>query len=145
MTGRPMWRWQTIVIAMLMATAGLVTDVLRADDASAADVASFLTLREIDRSARSAIEAATEWNDAADAVVVKVLERLAAPAVLVSGWREAASSSSRWSVPRSRTGRPRKLSGIPRSSPNETSRGGCPSAPTAPRDRSVLKISCQAA
>ena len=86
-----MWRWQTIVIAMLMATAGLVTDVLRADDASAADVASFLTLREIDRSARSAIEAATEWNDAADAVVVKVLERLAAPAGLVSAWREAAS------------------------------------------------------
>jgi hypothetical protein len=91
MKSRSMWRWQTIVIAMLMATAGLVTDVLRADDASAADVASFLTLREIDRSARSAIEAATEWNEAADAVVVKVLERLAAPAGLVSAWREAAS------------------------------------------------------
>ena len=52
MKSRSMWRWQTIVIAMLVATAGLVTGVLRADDASAADVASFLTLREIDRSAR---------------------------------------------------------------------------------------------
>lgn len=56
----------------------------------AGDVASFLVLREIDAPRRKAVEAATEWSPEVEAVVVKVLQRIEAPAGLVAGWRQAA-------------------------------------------------------
>ncbi|MFM1903155.1 MAG: hypothetical protein RLZZ440_1055, partial [Planctomycetota bacterium] len=62
----------------------------RAEEAGGTDAATFLKLRGIDRAERSGIEAASEWNAAADTVAIRLLERLAAPAALVAGWREAA-------------------------------------------------------
>jgi hypothetical protein len=56
----------------------------------AGDVASFLMLREIDRPRRAAIESASEWNREAEATLVKILQRIDAPANLVNGWRAAA-------------------------------------------------------
>jgi len=54
------------------------------------DVGSFLELREIDRPRRTAIEEAGAWDDAVDAVVVKVLQRLDAPANLAASWAKVA-------------------------------------------------------
>ncbi len=70
--------------ALILATAG------GAEEPGMTDPAVFLRLRGIDRSERSAVEAATEWNTAADTITIKVLERLAAPAALLSVWREGA-------------------------------------------------------
>jgi len=61
-----------------------------ADGPAAGDLASFLTLKEIDRGSRQPLESATQWSDEADAVVVKVLRRLEAPAALVARWRAEA-------------------------------------------------------
>ena len=61
-----------------------------ADGPAAGDLASFLTLKEIDRGSRQPLESATQWSDEADAVVVKVLRRLEAPATLVARWRAEA-------------------------------------------------------
>ncbi len=62
----------------------------RAEDTPATDVASFLVLREIDQPRRAVLETATEWTAEADAALVKILQRLDAPANLVAGWRAAA-------------------------------------------------------
>ena len=64
---------------------------LLADDRPAGDVASFLVLREIDQPRRVAIESAAEWNSEAEATLVKILQRIDAPANLVAGWRAAAA------------------------------------------------------
>ena len=63
----------------------------RADDRPTGDVASFLALREIDRPRRAALESAAEWNEEADATLVKILQRIDAPANLVAGWQAAAT------------------------------------------------------
>lgn len=83
------WR-SRLVVAVMMAAAG-GGPVLSADERPAGDLASFLTLREIDRPRRAAIESASEWSPEAEATLVKILQRLDAPANLVAGWRAAAA------------------------------------------------------
>jgi len=84
------WR-RTLVFAAMMAAAGGAAG-LHADDRPAGDVASFLVLREIDRPRRAAIESASEWSPEADETLVKILQRIDAPANLVAGWRAAAAA-----------------------------------------------------
>jgi hypothetical protein len=81
-------RWGLVATAAL---AAFVSGGARGDDPPpGAELASFLELREIDKPNRVALETATEWTPAADAVLVKVLQRLDAPGNLVAGWRAAA-------------------------------------------------------
>lgn len=78
------------VAAIIAVATRIFAAAVSAQELAASDPATFLQLRGIDRSQRSAVEAATEWNAAADAITIKVLERLAAPAALLSTWREGA-------------------------------------------------------
>jgi hypothetical protein len=80
------WR----VVALL---AALVTAPCRGDDDGPATFTSFLTGNEIDQSNREAMASATEWSDAVEAVAVKVLRRLDAPASLVAGWESVPAPS----------------------------------------------------
>jgi len=87
----PTTRWRrSLVLAVLVAASWGGRDPL-ADDRPAGDVASFLVLREIDQPRRVAIESAAEWNSEAEATLVKILQRIDAPANLVAGWRAAAA------------------------------------------------------
>ncbi len=78
------WRGVAAVVAVAAWSA-----CLAADDGPT-DFKAFLELREIDQPRRESIESATEWNDEAEAAVIKVLRRLDAPESLVAGWRDAA-------------------------------------------------------
>lgn len=82
--GQPRVGWTVVLLFVGLAVG------LQAADPVATDLASFLKLRGIDQAERSGIEAAVEWNAAAEGVAIKVLERLAAPAGLVSSWQQAA-------------------------------------------------------
>ncbi|MBM4021968.1 MAG: hypothetical protein FJ284_06975 [Planctomycetes bacterium] len=86
-TGRRpgLWAWAVALLAVSLAEVGPAL----AEDA-AGDVASFLKLREIDQPRRAVVEEAVAWDDAVDGVVVKVLQRLDAPANLAAGWAKAA-------------------------------------------------------
>ncbi|MFM8413655.1 MAG: hypothetical protein ACKOCX_02925 [Planctomycetota bacterium] len=77
----------TLLLLVLAVTAGS-----RAADEppAAADVPTFLRLREIDQPRRAAIEAAAEWTPEVEADVVKILQRLDAPPALAAGWKQAA-------------------------------------------------------
>jgi hypothetical protein len=81
---------QKPVFAILLAAACAGGGLLAADK-PAGDVASFLALREIDQPRRAVIESAAEWSQEAEATLVKVLQRIDAPANLVAGWRAAAA------------------------------------------------------
>ena len=90
MSRRARQHWQPRVgLTVVLLFVGLAVS-LQAADPVATDLASFLKLRGIDQAERSGIEAAVEWNAAAEGVAIKVLERLAAPAGLVSSWQQAA-------------------------------------------------------
>lgn len=84
-----MLRPQTVAVIAAVATTILIA-AAQAQEPAASDPATFLRLRGVDRSQRSALEAATEWTDASDAVTIKVLERLTAPAALLATWRAGA-------------------------------------------------------
>lgn len=80
------WACAVAVIAVLFPALGT-----RAQQPSAAgDVGSFLELREIDRPRRAVVEAASDWTPEVEAAVVKILQRIDAPAGLVAGWLAAA-------------------------------------------------------
>lgn len=83
--------WRYSVVLAVLAAAAIGGSGSRADEKPAGDLASFLVLREIDQPRRVAIESAVEWSPEADAVLVKVLQRIDAPANLVAGWRAAAT------------------------------------------------------
>jgi hypothetical protein len=82
---RGVWAGGVLIVA---ATLGGVAAA--AEPIAGSDVGSFLELREIDRSRRADVEAATDWTPDAEAVVVKILQRIDAPAGLVAGWQAAA-------------------------------------------------------
>lgn len=87
-TGSIGWR---VIGAPLVAALALSAAALRAaDPPAAADLATFLELREIDKPRRAAVETAGEWTPAVEADVIKILQRLDAPPALVAGWRKAA-------------------------------------------------------
>jgi hypothetical protein len=79
----------TLAVALAAATWSGPSPLLARDE-PAKDLISFLELREIDRSRRAAIESAGEWSPDVEATLVKVLQRIDAPANLVAGWRAAA-------------------------------------------------------
>jgi hypothetical protein len=92
MMGRAAAGWRgaiTTAYAVLLVAACGAGETARADEPEA-DFASFLVLREIDLPRREPLGAATEWNEAAEQTLVKVLKRLDAPDGLVAGWREKA-------------------------------------------------------
>jgi hypothetical protein len=80
-----------VAVALVAATWSGPAPLLAQGD-PAQDVASFLKLREIDQVRRAAIESAAEWSPAAEATLVKILQRIDAPANLVAGWRAAATA-----------------------------------------------------
>jgi hypothetical protein len=73
-----------IVAAMLGGLAGAT------EPAAGSDVGSFLELRKIDRPRRAEVESAADWTPDVEAIVVKILQRIDAPAGLVASWRAAA-------------------------------------------------------
>jgi hypothetical protein len=81
-------RLQLAAVAVLVAVAGAAVPAV--EPTPGTDLASFLTLREIDKPRRAVLESAADWTPDLDAVVVKVLQRLDAPGNLVAGWRKAA-------------------------------------------------------
>ncbi len=82
-TGAARW-WQVVgLVAVLATTTGL------AADEGPATFSSFLTRNEIDQSKRAAMAVATEWNDAVEAIAVKILRRLHAPDSLAFGWESS--------------------------------------------------------
>ena len=87
----PMTAWRCGLMLGVLLAAACGSRGLVAEDRPAGDVASFLVLREIDRPRRAAIESAGEWSPEAEAAVVKVLQRIDAPANLSAGWRAAAA------------------------------------------------------
>jgi len=80
----------TLAVALAAAICGVPAPLLAQGD-SAKDVTSFLKLREIDRPRRAAFESAGEWSPDEEATLVKILQRIDAPANLVAGWRAAAA------------------------------------------------------
>lgn len=90
MTDRAGPRWQAMAGLVLAAMLLSHSADTQAADPAATDAASFLKLRGIDQAERSGIEAAVEWNAAAEGVAIKVLERLIAPAGLVCSWQKTA-------------------------------------------------------
>jgi hypothetical protein len=76
--------------ALLLAGGLLQGPAAAAEDGS--DFAAFLGLRDIDLSRRTAVTAATEWNEQVEAEVVKILQRLDAPESLWAGWRKTAAA-----------------------------------------------------
>ncbi len=81
--------WRVVTVGGVLACL-LSGTIAAADDPDPGDLASFLSLKEIDRGSRQSLESAEQWSDEADAVVVKVLRRLDAPATLVARWRAEA-------------------------------------------------------
>jgi len=94
MTGRRTIRWRRLLVAaaVAMVITGGGGSSPAAEAPAAKEAAAFLALREIDKPRRSAVETATDWTPEAEAVVVKILQRIDAPASLVAGWQQAASS-----------------------------------------------------
>ena len=90
----PMTAWRCGLMLGVLLAAACGSRGLVAEDRPAGDVASFLVLREIDRPRRAAIESAGEWSPEAEAAVVKVLQRIDAPAKLSAGWRAAAAKAA---------------------------------------------------
>jgi hypothetical protein len=78
-------RWWRVV-PLLAAFAAV--PCLGADDGPAT-FTSFLATNEIDQSQREAMASATEWGDAVEAIAVKVLRRLDAPAGLAAAWKSS--------------------------------------------------------
>lgn len=77
--------------ACLLLAVLAATGAIRADEPPAAtSLATFLELREIDGPRRAGIESAVEWSPKVEADIVKILQRLDAPAALVAGWSESA-------------------------------------------------------
>lgn len=86
MNQRCMPRWQTVWTLMLV----MACQASLAADEAPKTFADFLVSNEIDLSRREAITSATQWNDGAEAVAIKVLRRIDAPESLMAGWKEAA-------------------------------------------------------
>lgn len=76
-------RWWRVIALV----AALVAAPCRGDDDGPATFTSFLTGNEIDHANREEMSSATEWSDAVEAIAVKVLRRLDAPASLVAAWK----------------------------------------------------------
>ncbi len=80
--------WRVAVLMAILAS----TTCLEADEGPAT-FSSFLSGNEIDQSRREAMASATEWNDAVEAIAVKVLRRLDAPDSLAAGWPSSPAPS----------------------------------------------------
>jgi len=90
MTGRLKPRAIFWASALTLVVAASGAGSTRAEQATASDIGSFLRLREIDKPRRATIETATDWTPEVEAVVIKILQRIDAPAGLVAGWQKAA-------------------------------------------------------
>ncbi|MFM8734484.1 MAG: hypothetical protein ACKOC8_04735 [Pirellulales bacterium] len=72
------------ILAMLLAGCAVAGDAVA--ESPAADLPSFLAIKEIDLANRGVFAPGAEWSDEMERVLVKVLTRLPAPATLAAAW-----------------------------------------------------------